>query len=150
MYNSNIVAGTQVDLPNYITELLIINQCKKYKKSIPTTPFWKKEYAGLNKDLSFLSKNYALELTAIKDLLLLFAPKVLLEYFKSTDLTTVRFLKKENRMTMLYRLCHIQVKYIRSLENIDISKFEKLEDKSQIFEQLSQFQYKKNLLGKLE
>lgn len=146
---SLIVPNLVIDLGNYLTEILIINQCKKFKKQVPSVPFWKKEYSGLNKDLFFISKNYGLELSAIKDYLLIFAPSVLIAEFHNSNLHTVRFLKKEERKELLYKLFNRQVKYIRSLENFDTVKFEALSNKSTTFENLPNFETKKNLMGNL-
>lgn len=128
-YNSCFVAQLKVDAPNYLTELLLLNQLNYRKWDVPKYAFWRKEYKDKTPHLQSLSKNYPLELTAIRDLLCVFGPSVIIQVFQKWNLTTLRFLTKEVKAKLLYDLFMAQVKYVRSLDDIDMSKFEDLNTK---------------------
>jgi len=149
MYESLFVKGLQVQVGAYLTEYLILNGLQKFNRKIPSVPFWTKEYAKVDKDFAYLAKSYGMEIAPVRDLLIVFAPSVLIEEIKMGKYTTIRYLKKAQKQELLYRLFNNQVKYVRGIENIDASKFEQLANKSLAFENLPNLSFNKNLLGKL-
>lgn len=130
MYNSIFVPEIEVDLPNYITELIIRNYCKFIKRPLPQSPFWRKEIAEQSQDLKDLSKRYQVELTCIKNLLLVFSPKVLVEYILNRNVIGIQLRKKQFQQEIYYDLCKAQIKFLSDLSTEDKIKIRTENQKS--------------------
>jgi hypothetical protein len=110
-YSSRFVPDHKIDLANFLTEILVLNYLKQFKKNIPTVPFWRKEYSESFADLS---KRYYIELIGVKDLLKVFYPETIAEVFTQKKCFAFSYLKMENRYPILYELYKCQVKNIKN------------------------------------
>ncbi len=128
-YNSVFAAEIKVDIANFLVENLLKSKLELWKKPLPRCPFWRKEYQSEYPQFKKLADSYALELTAIRDLLAVFAPAVILKELIDRKYTTVRFLTKEQKSLLLYSLFNQQVKLVRSLD-IPIREFEEKDIKN--------------------
>ena len=143
-YQSLLVPNLNVDIANYLTEILLVRSKKDLPKGIE---FWRKEFATQYKDAA---ERYICELTQIKKLLKVFSPIVVVDYFKATPkLWTVRFLKKEESKDLIYNLFVNQYKYIQSLKDLKKTELEFVDDKLIVIEQAEVKSFKrKNKISK--
>lgn len=132
-YKSHFVPDLDIDVGNFITEMIVRNKLLNWKKPLPTFPFWQNTYQGDPKNKA-LTKDYYLELTEVRNLLKVFSANVLIECFKELKLHTLRYLKKENKMEVIYNLYGRQLKIMKELKE-DKALVEVSEDKTIFFEQ---------------
>jgi hypothetical protein len=109
-YNSIFVPEIKIDLPNFLTELLIKNYLEFNKKPLPSSPFWRKDISNQSSDLQELSKRYALELIGIKQLLKVFSPESISKLLTEKRYFAFKHLKKESQARFLYELFQIEIK----------------------------------------
>ena len=107
LWNSLFVTNLVVDLPNYITEIILLNWCKRWNKPIPNCAFWRKEISEQSAIWKELRKRYIAELTQIKSLLKKYDYTILIDKLKKDKITTIRYLKKYEKD-----------KFIRDLEKL--------------------------------
>ena len=117
-YNSIFVPEIKIDLPNFLTELLIRNYLEFNKKQLPTSPFWRKEISSQSRDLQDLSKRYALELTGIKQLLKVFSGSSISKLLIEKKYFAFKHLKKETQARFLYELFQIEIKQDKTVSSI--------------------------------
>jgi hypothetical protein len=130
-YKSIFVPETTIDLPNFLTEILIKNYLAMIKKQPPNCPFWRKEVCQNDEFLMELSKRYVIELTNMKNLLKCFNADVIAKYYTDSKRTGFKMLKKENQMDVLYQLFLLQSKEKEKIQYdfSDAPKLEKFEPK---------------------
>jgi hypothetical protein len=129
VFDSIFEPGLKIDIANCITELIIRNRLDWLKKPLPKSPFWRNSIAENDSTIKELRTVYQAELTAVHDLLTVFSPKVLADYFKATKAVGFRMVKDETKKKMLLDLFKAQVKYIKSLEDIDKQALKLSDDK---------------------
>lgn len=120
-HDSISVPGLKVDVPNYITEIILSRQAR-----LPGVAFWTKDNKDNYKELCV---KYVAELTQVKKLLKVFSPTVVAKYVKDNQVWSLRYVKKERLPYIILDLFKAQIEYIASLENIDRAKLEQLDDK---------------------
>jgi len=130
-YKSIFVPETTIDLPNFLTEILIKNYLVMIKKPLPNCPFWRKEISEKDDFLQELAKRYVVELGNMKNLLKCFNPDVIAKYYTESRRTGFKLLKKENQMDILYQLYLLQSREKTKIEYdfADAPKLEKFEPK---------------------
>lgn len=109
-FSSIFVPEEKINLPNYITELIIKNWLSFYKKPTPTSPFWRKDICANNTTLEWLSNKYSMEISAVNDYLKVFSPEVLIKILKKRNLITLKFLKLEWKKDLLNELFNEQLR----------------------------------------
>ena len=129
-YESLLVPNLKVSVANYITEFII--SVKHKNKSLPKVEYWQKKYEESFKELQ---TEYIAELTQVKKLLKVFSPDVLIKYFKSNKMWTLRYLKKEQSKELIYNLFIAQYQYIQDLKDIKKSELEIVDNKIEYIEQ---------------
>lgn len=147
-YESIFEPELKIDVANYLAELVIVNFLNWQKKPIPKSPFWRKSISGDNTYLKQLAQRYTVELSGMKDLLEVFAPQVLAEYFRETKTVGFKLVKAETKQRILMELFKKQVLFIRSLENIQHRAVELANDKKPFMGTFT-FVPKKNIIGGL-
>ena len=100
IYDS-LFLNEKVDIANYITEHIIVNRCKIRKQNIPNSPFWRKDIAKNNPILKDLGKVYIAELSNIHELLLVFSPRVILQYIKENNTGFIKLASAHNKLIIL-------------------------------------------------
>lgn len=128
-YPSQFTPDIMVDVSNFITETIIVSYLQFKKKPMPNSPFWRKEISDNDPWLTELRNKYSLELTAVKDLLVVFSPMVVSACLKRRKLGTLKFLKADVKQQIVSELFKDQVKYVRSLEGINKKILEQTDDK---------------------
>lgn len=128
-YDSIFAAEIKIDIANFLVENLFKNKLESWKRPLPRCAFWRKEYTKDYPQFKKLSDSYQLELTAIRDLLAVFSPSVIIKCINNDKYTTIKFLKKEEKAILLYKLFSDQVKLVRSL-NIPIREIEEKDVKN--------------------
>lgn len=106
MYAHNL----DIDLPNYLTELVVKNFLVLFKRPMPTCAFWKKDIASQHDNLQDLAKMYSLELIGMKQLLKVFDGDVIAKYYTESKWTGFKRLKKANQQQIIYDLYQLQMK----------------------------------------
>lgn len=142
-YSSIIVPELEVDVANYITEIILKRKFKYKPDKLPKVEFWRKQYKDEFKDISNL---YIAELTMVKKLLKVFSPDVVLNTFKENNLFTLRFLTKEESASLIFGLFKSQIEYLDTLSNLKKTELEMVDDKIMFIEQKTQM--KKNAIAK--
>lgn len=110
IYKSLYVPETEIDLANYLTELLIGNFINMRKMNRPACPFWRKEICQNDPVLLELSKRYGIELAAMKNLLKVFDGDIIAKCITENRKVGFKLLKKENQAIFLYELFNLQIK----------------------------------------
>jgi hypothetical protein len=110
-YDSLFSFEKDIDISNYITELLIKHRLEWLKKPLPKCAFWRKEYYTQSKELESLSKIYQLELIGVKQLLKVFNQHILIGYIMKSRCVGFKSLKKENQNKIIIDLYHAQSTY---------------------------------------
>lgn len=128
-FDSIFAIEIKVDVANFLVENLIKNKLESWKKPLPRCPFWRKDLQKDYPQFQKLANSYTLELTAIRDLLAVFAPSVIIKCINADQYTTIRFLNKEEKAILLYKLFQEQVKLVRSLD-VPIREIEKKDVKN--------------------
>ena len=126
-YKSTFAANMDIDLPNYLTELVMVNYLDLIKRSKPTSAFWKKDVMGQDDYLQDLAKIYFLELIGMKQLLKVFDPDIVAGYFLATKWSGFKRLKKDNQMKILYEFYLKQIKKEKVVDTtpvVDILPFD--------------------------
>lgn len=128
-YKSIFVPEVSIDLPNFLTEIIIKNYLIMIKKPLPNCPFWRKDIAKEDNFLTELSKRYCIELANMKNLLKCFSGDVIAKYYTESKRTGFKMLRKENQMDVLYHLFLLQSKEKEKVvldfgEPIKLEKFE--------------------------
>lgn len=116
IYDS-LFLNEKVDIANYITEHIIVNRCKIRKQNIPNSPFWRKDIAKNNPILKDLSKVYIAELSNIHELLLVFSPRVILQYIKENNTGFIKLASAHNKLIILSGIYKKQLEYIKESKN---------------------------------
>lgn len=104
------VPETEIDLANYLTELLISNFINMKKWQRPACPFWRKDICANDPVLLELSERYGIELAAMKNLLKVFDGDIIAKCISDNRKVGFKLLKKENQAIFLYDLFLLQVK----------------------------------------
>jgi hypothetical protein len=131
-YKSIFVTDLDIDIANYVTEILIKKLLEKYKKPLPNVAFWQKDIANANSSLKYLHDNYIRELPEVRKYLKVFSPTNLIEVFNKNKITSVFYLDKNSRKDLIYDLYLNQLKHVKSLDNrvqletLDIKEFTKV------------------------
>lgn len=112
-YSSIFVAGLKVDLPNFLAELLIRNYLQFKKITLPTVPFWQKEWREASPIYKDIASRYGMELPEVKNLLKVFDVEVLAGYFTETSCFCLKYLKLPNRQKLIYDLYLKQLKFLK-------------------------------------
>lgn len=110
VYKSLYVPEIEIDLANYLTELLIGNFINMKKWNRPACPFWRKEICENDDTLLELSKRYSIELAAMKNLLKVFDGDIIAKCITENRKVGFKLLKKENQAIFLYELFNLQIK----------------------------------------
>lgn len=100
----------KIDLPNYITEIIIRNFQKMRNKPLPNCPFWRKEISCNSPELAELCKKYQLELIGVKQLLKKFDGDIIVKFYLESKRTGFKGLKKVNQVKILEALKAMQEK----------------------------------------
>lgn len=132
-HKSHFVPDLDIDVCNFIAEMITRNKLLNWKKPLPTCPFWQNIYQSDPK-IKALTKDYYLELTEARNLLKVFSASVIIECFKELKLHTLRYLKKENKMEVIYNLYGRQLKAMKELKE-DKALVELSEDKTIFFQE---------------
>lgn len=111
LFDSIFDAQLKVDVPNYITELLMDNYFKVCKKDVPRTAFWRKEYKESSSNFEHWSGKYSLELSEIKNLLKVFPARPVAQTIKAERTWTIKYLKLEDKQKFLYKLYNATLKF---------------------------------------
>jgi len=117
-YDSIFSPKKKIDISSHVTELILSNKIdwKSRKKGIDTKPrcdFWSKDKADSNPDFKQLQKDFALEVTYVKNLLKIFSPITVLQYVKTRGIITFRYLTLDKQKTVIYNLFQEDVKRIK-------------------------------------
>lgn len=112
-FNSLFLSNEKVDIANYITEHIIVNRCKIRKQNLPNSPFWRKDIVSNNKDLKELATAYIAELSNVHELLLIFSPRVILEFIKENHTGFIKLASAANKLNIIAGLYKKQIKYIK-------------------------------------
>jgi hypothetical protein len=142
IYKSLFVLDLDIDVSNYITEI-IISRYWEFKNKIPPVPFWQKEYKDNYKKLT---DSYVYELTQVKKLLKVFSPAVVLYYIKNNNITTLRYAKLEDTKEIIFGLFKNQLIFINQIKEISKNELEKENDKIEYIE--NKTRKKDNLFSK--
>lgn len=110
-YPSIFDASLKVNIPNYITELLMAQYFAVKRTDIPRTAFWRKKYKEQCSEFEFWSEKYRLELSEVINLLKVFPARVLAETIKSERSWTLKYLNKEQRQAFVYKLYNNTLKH---------------------------------------
>lgn len=143
LYQSLIVPNLNVDIANYLCEIVLTRKFKYKPDRLPKVEFWRSQYKNDFKELQNL---YIAELTQIKKLLKVFSSEVILKFFKENDYYTIRFLTKDQSKELIFGLFIKQYEFIQSLKDIKKTEIELVPDKVQYIEQART--KKSNLISK--
>ena len=124
-YQSLIVPDLQVDIANYLTEIIVKRNAERFRVVLPKYEYWRKEYKGKHDELT---TRYIAELTQVKKLLKVFSAPVLIKYFKESKIISFRFVKKADMPPIIYDLFLAQIAYISSLK-VSVSVLAETENK---------------------
>jgi len=86
-----------IDRPNVLAELMIANMCKLRKRPYPNSPFWRKDIAKNDPNLTELAKRYSVEVAACRNLLKKYPLSILIKYYKKSCMPGYKLLRKETR-----------------------------------------------------
>jgi hypothetical protein len=125
-YKSKFVPELDVDISNYLTEILISRNWKYKGNKVPPLAFWTKEHKDNYKELV---TDYVYELTQVKKILKVFSPGVVLSYLKNNEISSLRYIKKEDFKDMLFGLFKDQLSFLNTLEEISKTEIENEQDK---------------------
>ena len=114
-YDSIFSPKKKIDIASHITELILNNKIEwKNKKSgvdnQPRCDFWVKDKADKNPDFKELKKDFALEVSYVKNLLSIFSKTTVLKYVRDRGIITFRYLPLEKQKTALYNLFQEELK----------------------------------------
>ena len=110
IYKSVFTPDVEIDLANYLTELMISNFIDMKKWTRPSSPFWRKDISDGNPILEELGKRYGIELSAMKNLLKVFDGDIIAKYIIENRKVGFKLLKKENQAIFLYDVFNLQIK----------------------------------------
>jgi hypothetical protein len=119
-FSSIFVANLEIDVANHICELVINNKLEwraKIKKltqsNKPSCAFWRRDVLAINPQYRQLAKDYILELSYIKKLLMTFHPRVVIDYVKDRNVQTFAYLKLTDQQACIYNLWKLQVDRVK-------------------------------------
>ncbi len=115
-YISRFVANLEIDLPNYITESLILNYIQRFRLPKPNSPFWREGLKKESNQFAELTKRYQIELVGVNQLLEIYSPSVIMKVITDGQYFAFKMLKKENRGPFLHDLLDEQIEYYRTLD----------------------------------
>ena len=115
VYKSIFVPEVQIDVANYLTEIMIKNYLDWQKMQYPKCPFWREEYVRENPSLARLAERYMLELTSMQQMLMVFSPDVIAEWLTSTKSAGFQLFKPGMKDRALWELYSRQIKLVKSL-----------------------------------
>lgn len=147
-YESIFAPGLEVNISEYITEILIRNFLNWQNQPLPKSAFWRKGISEKSPALDKLKKRFVAELTAVKELVQVFSPSVVARYFVDNKTIGIRMVKAETRKTVIEGLFKKQLEYNRRMWEHAASDLEKMEDK-RIFTKVSGAFGTKNKMSKL-
>lgn len=106
----SLFLGTElIDLPNYLTEILIKNFAEWQRKSLPKSPFWREKISSQDVWLKSLTKKYVAELCEVNNLLWCFDGDIIAQYFIEKRCIGVKLVKKETRDRIISDLYSLQI-----------------------------------------
>lgn len=111
LYHSLFVHDLEVDLPNFLTEILIRNYLNKFNKVHPRCAFWKKDVCQQFPELQELQKKYVVELIGIQQLLKVFNSEIIIKYFQDAKPWAIKYAKKPVQQSIIYDLYQLQIKH---------------------------------------
>jgi hypothetical protein len=135
VYKSIFVPEVQIDVANYLCELMMRNYMDWQKIPYPKCPFWRAEFASQSKLLKQLSERYVIELGGIQELLMVFSPDVIANLFTTKKVAGFKLFKAETKDRYLWELYCDQVKLVKSLLKAGSVKKEELvlsDDKNKV------------------
>lgn len=115
LYKSIFVPEQQIDAANAVAEIIICNFLVYTKQSLPTCPFWRKEYSA---NFVELSKRYGLELIGAKQLLKVFGIYTVMTYFATKKRIAFKNLTKPKQMDIIYDLYLLQLKSVDESDKV--------------------------------
>lgn len=116
-HKSVFVTDLEIDIANFLTEVLFVQYFKAYNRPLPTGAFWKKEFTDVNPSFKKLAEKYNLEIQEIRKLLKVFSPAILSALITTYKISTLVYMKKEERKEMIYQLYLDQLKLVKQLDN---------------------------------
>lgn len=112
VFQSTICPSIKVNKPNYLCEVMIQNFCKLRKRSVPSSPFWRKGISSNDEFLAELSKRYTVEVSACRQLLKKYPLSILIKYYKDSCMPGYKLLRKETRERIIAELEKRHAEYL--------------------------------------
>lgn len=142
-HKSVFVTDLEIDIANFLTEVLFVQFFKSSNRPLPTGAFWKKEYTDVNPSFKWLSEKYNLEIQEARKLLKVFSPSVISAAITKHNVTTLVYMKKEERKEMIYQLYLDQLKLVKQLDNRTVLETMEIKD----FKEVPKFAPKKGKMA---
>jgi len=142
-HKSVFVTDLEIDIANFLTEVLFVQFFKSSNRPLPTGAFWKKEYTDVNPSFKWLSEKYNLEIQEVRKLLKVFSPSVISAAITKHKVTTLVYMKKEERKEMIYQLYLDQLKLVKQLDNRTVLETMEIKD----FKEVPKFAPKKGKMA---
>ena len=120
-YDSIFSPKKKICIAGHITELIINNKIdwtskKQGVDKKPRCDFWSNEKAEKNPEFKQLQKDFALEVSYVKNLLKVFSAPVLVKYVKDRGIITFRYLTLDKQKAVMYNLFQDQIKHLKSVK----------------------------------